>query len=165
MSFAAELRRAMAARGLTNAATSALCGVPETSLSGYRNGKRPHLTTAHRLAEALVWPRLIEIAIGAATKRCVVCDREFVDGGQQLRAFACSRACYRTIRSRRMRDATEVRQERVYTALRRYEQAVEAFCRECTLGDVACRDDECRLRPISPLPFIPLSKVSRRNAA
>ena len=169
MTFAAELKRAMTRRGITARALAPMIGLHENTISELRVGRhRPRPETATRLAEALGWPTLIQSAIEDRTKTCGICDRSFVDGtahlGRRYCSDRCANAAHARIQRRVYQEGVRSREKLLGNRLRAIEAAVDAFCRDCTAGEAICRDDECALRPASTLPFIPLSRVSRRAA-
>lgn len=84
------------------------------------------------------------------------------------RAIYCSERCTQVAWTRKNSEKRASQRAR-YTKkqgflLREHQDAVAAHCRDCEpLG--LCRDAECHLRGVSPLPFVPLSAVSTRRKA
>jgi transcriptional regulator with XRE-family HTH domain len=164
--FAATLRRAMKQRGGTIKATARELAVTEANLHHYRKGHTlPSLETAQRMAEHLDSPALVSIVLDARTHACRSCGTSFVDSGHGgPRRVFCSTACGDRDFNRRVRQPKVQYQAKVdRNDLARHRDAVGAFCLQCE-PEGLCRDDECHLRPVSRLPFVPLSSIRVRAA-
>jgi len=161
--FGAEFRRAKKASGLTNQQISDVIGGNPNFITSYSRGYAlPRLERAAQLAELLMAPAILERAKDYARRECAFCGAEFYDNGQQLKAQYCSNACRATLGSRRSREADEVKERFARSRLKVFQERVAAYCHECTAAEAICRDDECQLREVSPLPYIPMSSATRR---
>lgn len=165
--FGAELKRAMTRRGGTIKAAAVACGITEANMHHYRRGRQwPSVDTAARMAEVLDAPALATLALSHRTRPCASCGTTFVDSGHggPIRRF-CSTTCGDRDFNRRVRKPQRHRQAVVdHNDLAVIRAAVAAHCGTCTLGESICRDAECDLRGVSPLPFVPMSQVRRRVA-
>jgi len=153
--FHAELRRAMAAKGLTQTALARAVGYGATNLHKALAGERiPAPEVVAALAEALARPSLVDLAVTARTTRCALCDAPFVRHHRKPGTRYCGRPCQRAAVGRQHRDSvrrkalTETRLLR--QRLDQHQLAVLAFCRACE-PDGVCRNAGCELRPVSPL--------------
>ena len=168
--LAAELRAALAVRRRSGKWLGDAVGMSHSTVYDIlRHSRVPTVPTAQLLADALDWPKLVTIAVERRTKRCEVCGGSFVDAGRNCIARCCSPECQNTryARKRRGVEVTSLRgrAEVAENRLERMQHLVAAFCGECTQGDAACRTPDCILRPVSPIPLIQLSSVSRRKVA
>lgn len=161
--FADELRKAMAARGMTQTGLGKRTGYGASNLHRVLTaGRLPAPEVVERLAEALDWPSLVERAIAARTGRCALCGATFVRAAVGRATRYCGAGCRRAAQARQSRDwrrtrtLTETRLTR--QRLDQHQLAVLAFCRGCE-PEGQCRDARCSLRPVSPLP------LARRVAA
>lgn len=153
--FAAELRRAMTRRGISQSALADRIGYSRSNLAHVlHRGALPTPETAERLADALDWPILAVKAVQERSGTCALCDAPFVRAPRSPARRYCSDRCKRAAAARRVRDDTRVR---VLTETRltkkrltEHQQAVDRMCRTCE-PEGLCRDAECPLRPVSPL--------------
>lgn len=155
--MAAELRRALAARGMSQTTLARLSGYGASNIAKVLAGERylsPH--TAARIAEALDWPAIVTVAIKDRTTTCALCGASFVRPITRGPQRYCGRKCRRAASARQSRDShrrralTETRLARERLSL--HQQAVAAFCHGCE-PEALCRDASCALRPVSPLPL------------
>lgn len=166
--FAVELQKAMDARGLRQVDVIRL-GFGRSTLANVRRGSIPSQDVAVRLSEVLYWPNLARLAALARTGSCALCGATFVKDAHAPNKAYCKPGCARAAHARRMRDRsrtntlTETRLTR--KRLDDIRAAVAAFCGTCTAGEQVCRTEDCELRAVSPLPFVPLSKSSNRRVA
>lgn len=164
--FQGAIRRAMSDRRMTIRVLCDLTGLSEATIVRFRRGDDvPRLATVALLSDALDWPSLVEIATKDRTGACVICGASFVDAGKARRRRYCGERCQRTGRARDARGLREQTARLTKKRLTTHQQAVAAFCKDCTAGDGLCRDDECALRIVSPYAFVPMSKGSPRRAA
>lgn len=156
--MAAELRRALAARGMSGKALGDAIGMSHSTVYDIlRNDRVPTVQTAALMADALGWPNLVNIARRDRTKTCEVCGTSFVDAGRNGVARCCGPTCQGTRYQRRVRgsivaDNLRGRAEVAENRLDLHRRAVAAFCAGCE-PESFCRDAECSLRPVSPLPL------------
>ena len=164
--FSAELRRAVTRRNATRADLYRHVGACSTSAKKWLDGTvYPDHGTVVALADLLHWPALVERSIADRSGTCEGCGRPTMATRGSRPPRYCGDRCIRRLTDRQRRDAKRVQVVGVVARERdRLREAVDAFCRDCTAGESICRDDECLLRPVSPLPWIPLSSVSRRAA-
>lgn len=156
--------------GLTNEEVADLCEVSDSAVSAYRRGKRtPSMRTCVRLGGELLTPYIVELARQLYSSSCLICGRETVDGGQQYKKRYCSYSCKSTASSRRAREKTQRKRESTQfmyrQRLEKTNEAIAAFCDDCTGREGLCRDEDCLLRPVSPLPFIPIHGLKKRRIA
>lgn len=158
--FTAELKRAIHARGIRHQDLAAQAELSVSAVSSIVNGRTtPRHETAVRLADALDWNSLIAISRKVHEATCQLCEKTFVSAAYNPHITRyCSEECARSANTRnKAADHYEtVRLER--SKLRRMQAAINDFCNGCE-PEGLCRDNECPIRPHSPLPFIPLSKV------
>lgn len=183
--FGAELARAMAERGISNKVLRQAAGIGSTSnVSEWRNGHNlPGIDAATRMADALRWPRLLDIVREARTRPCTSCGRPMiVDAGRPRRY--CSPGCRDITNTGGPADGTEQARtlllgevlrsgparkqvigravtileearpaERVALAVLRTHQDAIADMCHGCVVDDLCRTPECPLRAVSPLPL------------
>lgn len=171
MTFAVELNRAMTKNRLTIKALAARTGIHAQTISNLRRGiNSPRPQTASTLADALHCDALAHLTEQARRRTCPVCAKNYVTQHTDARRMRfCSRQCQQ-VEWRRHSPKGDHRQRASYEKkttmlLREYQAAVESFCRACEPTDFICRDAGCALRPISPLPVIPLAVITRRKVA
>lgn len=156
--FAAELRRAMDARGVLVKELARQVGIRPEALSRIRFGhSKPTHACAVALADALSWEPLTVISEKMHRGTCIVCGRYFIDPTTNGNRRYCSKRCQTTanIRHARNRQAN-----RLHLEARRWREATQIiarFCEGCEPADRLCRDSTCALRPLSPFPFVPLT--------
>lgn len=163
--FSAELKRAMTTRRMTRPDIVKATGACSTLAKRWIDGDAyPDHDTVVVLGEALHWPSLVARSIEDRTGTCVACGGPtFTTRGSRRPRF-CGPVCTRRVADRVRNGRRKQHSLGVVTSQRdRLREAVEAFCRDCEPEGI-CRDEECRLRGVSPLPYIPLSKVTRRVA-
>lgn len=163
--FSSELRRAMSIRKTSRPDVVKATGACSTLVKRWMEGvSYPDHGTVVVLADLLHWPTLVERSVADRTGRCEGCGgATFVTRGVERARFCgmtCRRRTHDRIRNGRRKQHSVGVVTRQRDVLRR---AVAAFCQDCEPEGI-CRDEECRLRGVSPLPFIPLSQVSRRAA-
>ncbi|MGV0985015.1 MAG: helix-turn-helix domain-containing protein [Limnohabitans sp.] len=176
--FGRELEKAAAARNVSWRELERQTGLGRSSLSNYRHGALlPKTEAAYALATVLGWPKLRDLIDAARQYRCQnpLCGRMYRNDTGAPNRY-CSRTCRDAVASakaaksrantagnlermglpgRRTRSEAD-RDRRAAVRLTReeirlYAACVEAFCRACE-PEGMCRDAECDLRPVSPLP-------------
>lgn len=153
--FGAELRRALQARNVTQAALAASVGVSARQANFWCRGiSFPYVATGLRIAEALSWPTLGMMVRRHRTVSCHACKRTIVSEGTGSPRRYCNDSCRRIAQKKGIQvPATSA----VARSLVIYRDAVEAMCVDCSPSGV-CREADCRLRAVSPLPYAGLSK-------
>lgn len=152
--FGLELRRAVKARGSSQRRLAAELGLNRGRIANWAAGTAsPTVEMAERMADALMWPRLTDLARAGRTLTCVPCGRTFVAEGKGPQRY-CSLDCKRFQGSKRVpgrRDLTRAVLER---RVNRYSEAVAAMCAGCEPSGL-CRTAECPLQiaGVSPLPL------------
>lgn len=150
--FGAELTKAMKARGVGQKTLGSQLGVASSNVASWRVGNNlPRLETAQRLASGLSAPILVEIVLQARTGVCEVDGRSFTNQGGGAKRF-CSQECRDVGAKLRSGGGVQGRAIVAERRLRDHMVAVEAMCRGCE-PEGLCRDMECALRPVSPLPM------------
>lgn len=157
-----ELKESMKQHGLTQEQLALLINRHHSSISNYIHGKAvPIPAIAAALSEALLNPRISEMVIESRMRTCVICERRFVDNGNGgPPARTCSASC-RKLRHERERMGHAPRGSVVTN--HRWEivaEQVRKFCFDCN-PDGVCRDGQCHLRGISPLPLHYLHNAER----
>jgi hypothetical protein len=151
--FGRELDKAMKRRGVGARPIIDVGGPSRSAIRSYRSGRNlPRVDTARRLADALEWPRLAELALELRTKTCPMDRRTFMDESGSDNRIYCSPECQRLAEKKRIgydRGPTVAKLER---HLRIHQDAVAAFCHDCEPNGV-CVTVDCALRPVSPLPL------------
>lgn len=158
------LKTEMTRRSMTVNELAARVRCQKATISDYRRGNSlPLVSRASDIAEALAAPRLLELCVELRTVKCEDCERTFVRnqrGGTQRRW--CSYACKDRYRKRVLYTAerhwTGKRYDTWQRMARKLSEHVTAMCRSCEPGGI-CRQDDCALREVSPLPL-----VARRTA-
>ena len=88
-----ELRRAMDTRHVSKTSLASQVGMSPTTIWLYLAGENlPTLRNARRLADALLWPKLVVIAEEGRQGSCAACGRGFVNEGGAPKRF-CSGVC------------------------------------------------------------------------
>jgi hypothetical protein len=93
--FAAEVRRAIKARGASKRRVCEATAIPRSNLGYYMAGRNmPTVEVAKRLADVLDWPRLLEIVIVGRTVACgrQGCERTFLYEGGKPKVY-CTEDC------------------------------------------------------------------------
>lgn len=151
--FGRELDKAMKRRGVGSRPITEVGGPSRSALRSYRSGRNlPRVETARKLADALEWPRLAELALTLRTKTCPIDRRPFMDESGSDNRVYCSPECQRVAEKKRVgyqRGEAAAKYER---RLRIHQDAVGAFCHDCEPNGV-CVTADCALRPVSPLPL------------
>ena len=161
--FSSQLRTAMTRRNASRADVYHAVGSTSNSVKHWLAGTSyPDHPTVLLLAEFLHWPSLVDISIADRSGTCVAadCGKPTMATRGSVPPRYCSGRCINRTRDRAHHDRKQVQKAGLWK--RRAEEAEEAIarmCGTCTLGEAICRDDACDLRDVSPLPFIPLSRV------
>lgn len=175
LAFGREMTKAMRARDIPLKEVAKAAGVGHTALDQYRTGAvLPKTATALAIAEVLDWPRLARIIERARTFVCARsgCERTYRHEGGSPRKY-CTPLCAQQAKlqagaSRRLRQAGQtgngrhsaaamvqlrsaarIADERAMVA----EAAIAAYCAECEPDLALCRQADCPLRALSPLPL------------
>lgn len=161
--FHSELRRAVTARMATRPDLVRLTGACSTLVKRWlEGGVYPDHPTVIVLADHLDWPGLVELSVADRTGTCEACGGPtFTTRGSRKPRFCTSR-CRRRV-SDRVANGRRLTHDRKILRYRLEEhvEAVAAYCRECTGAEHVCRDEECALRPVSPLPLIRLAGLRK----
>lgn len=143
--FAVALREQMKRRGVSNRTLAATIGTSSEAVNMMVRGTvLPTVTTAGKLADALLDQSLLSMVVAARTRPCAVCRKTVTDHGNRHRLY-CGATCYRLGR-KGVTVTLPVIDER--------DAAIQAMCRSCEPAG-QCRTFECALRPVSPLPYVP----------
>lgn len=166
LSFPALLRQAMNRRKASRADIYGVTGSCSTSVKHWLDGTSyPDHGTVIVVAELLHWPSLVERSLADRSGTCEGCGNPTQATRGRHGPRYCGAVCLKRTRDRVANERRRTQKAGLWKRrAERAEEAVAAFCRDCTVGEGICRDDGCHLRGASPLPFIPLSKVSRRAA-
>lgn len=156
--FGQEMRKAMKQRRIGQRRLIQYVGTTRNVLRQYLMGYNlPRLDRAIKIAEALDAPILAEIARQGRTTICETCGKGFVNEGTRRRY--CSELCQKVAGKRnagadsRIRaDVAEHRLADSLKELERFKDAVAGMCADCE-PEGFCRNADCALRPISPLPL------------
>jgi DNA-binding XRE family transcriptional regulator len=152
--FAAELVKAQKVRGVTNVELARRVGVRPEWISTLRRGEQmPGHQLAVAMAEALTWDGLVPLSLAKRTGTCETCAMPFLslERGGNPRRF-CGRGCKLTAQRRRRIGRTSRTTAVQRHRLSKLQAAITAYCRGCE-PEGLCRDSECELRPVSPLPL------------
>ena len=150
--FSVVLREAMKRHGIGQVPLAQQTGCAPSAVAAWRNGHNlPRLETALRLSTALGDERLASIVRDARTGACEVCSRPFLNEGGKPQRY-CSPDCLKVAGAMRSGSRTRERAIVAERRTRRYTAAVDAYCAGCE-PEGLCRDVECALRPVSPLPL------------
>lgn len=148
--FTNEVRRAMAAKRVTGYALADALGVTQHQVNRWCHGQSiPLVKMATRIADALDAPMIVELVKQHRTYRCRTCKQPGITEGTGIRRRYCSDTC-RRIAKKLGKSGPPI--SAVGSRLRLYGEAVAEFCGECNPSGL-CRDAECALRPVSPLPL------------
>jgi transcriptional regulator with XRE-family HTH domain len=156
--FGRELQKARRLAGIGVHRIEEQLGISRSTLRQYEAGYNlPSLQKGAQLADALGCERLIELLREARTELCANCGGPFVNPGTPQRY--CSPRCFEAAQKKRVGLSTAHRAdvaERSLAAAERtldeFRSAVATMCLECE-PEGFCRQSECPLRPVSPLPF------------
>ena len=163
MTFAEALRKTMAAGHVRVYELADRTGLDRQTIGSLRSGHHnPKPSTASRIAEALNEPELLAIVMRDRVRTCALCGNGFTTIHNVItRRIYCSEKCAQSAGNRRriVKRHSDFRTER--HRLSEYQEAIEDFCHSCEPVDLICRDDTCHLRPVSPLPFIPMHQIRR----
>lgn len=151
--FGKEVRKARLAKGLSRRALALQLAIGESALWTYESGGNlPRIETAQRLASGLGAPILVEIVLESRTGACANCGKTIVHKGGTNRRY-CSSECQSIVQ--KIRDAKGTARDRAVAAERRrdlQQACIDAMCRACE-PEGLCRDEDCPLRMVSPLPL------------
>lgn len=183
--FGDELVKALKARNVPLKEVARAVGISHTAIDHYRVGSiLPKTATAGALAEALDWPKLALLVEQARTFRCERpgCSRTYRHEGGGPRKY-CTPLCVRQAEAQRagstrlrqagqtgdgrlraaaiaqLRSAARIADERAQLA----EGAIAAMCADCEPVGL-CRQPECPLRSLSPLPLAGETREPRTHA-
>lgn len=133
---------------------AAVIGTSDSMVAQWRSGRTmPRLDSTIKVAQALNWPSLVTLAEKARSGNCESCGQPFLNEGGSAQRY-CSDSCRRqATRLQRLGGPTRSRAAMAERKLRAYESAVLATCNACE-PDGYCREIECPLRPVSPLPLM-----------
>lgn len=152
--FSAELKRAMTIRGVTRADIYRPLGACSSLAKRWTTGEAfPDHGTVLAIADLLDWPHLVTLSLAARSGTCEACGAPTLATRGPRPPRFCGARCIRRTRDRqlnarkRLQAVGVVKRER--DLLR---EAVAAMCRGCE-PEGLCRDAECALRPVSPLPL------------
>lgn len=164
--FSAALRSAMTRRQLVRADVARETGACTTLVKRWMAGAcYPDHRTVIALADLLHAPHLVSQSIADRSGTCEACGKATMATRGSTPPRFCGHRCMRRTADRRKFDRQGSQERKVLRrSLEEHREAVAAFCGDCTQGEGLCRDDECLLRPVSPLAFVPLSRVTRRAA-
>lgn len=152
MRYGSLLASTMRKRGVGNKTLGAQVGVAPSAVASWRAGNNlPRLETAIRVATALGNDTLASIVREGREAPCENCRRMFVNEGGGPKRY-CSTACLKLANVKRSGTPTRERAVVAERRLTMHMAAVDAFCRGCE-PEGLCRDSECSLRPVSPLPM------------
>jgi transcriptional regulator with XRE-family HTH domain len=142
--YRAEIRRTqLTTKQITNAT-----GLGRSTIKRYNTGQSvPTPENAARLAEAF---NSDNIVIASHMEReCISCHKRFTYSHRGSGKY-CSPRCRNYFNKDAQKKNEFIRRG---NELEIYHAAVDAFCRECVLAEMVCRDAECPLRPVSPIPL------------
>jgi transcriptional regulator with XRE-family HTH domain len=154
----------MARQGISVNELARRTGWQKATISDYRRGEHlPLVGRAGAIAEVLAAPRLLALCVSLRTVTCDECERTFVRdkrGGNQQRwcTFACKDRYRKRVTYAADRAWTGKRYDTWQRIAKRLQGRVDAMCRSCE-PDGLCRQADCELRGVSPLP------IDRRAAA
>lgn len=165
--FSVQLRIAMTRRRVMSKDLAAQVGLGKATMTNLRSGKAtPTIRAAEKLADALEWPSLRDIAIAARSLTCALCDAPFIIGstskrtGRRYCGVRCAQAAHARIERDRTRVKTLTETRMTRQRLADHQEAVGMFCRNvCEPEGLMCPDASCPLSRVTPLP------LARRNAA
>lgn len=160
--FGHELRRALRARNQTRPDLVRATGACTTLVKKWIAGESyPDHPTVVLMADHLDWPQLVERSIADRTGTCEACDGPaFTTRGASPPRF-CGTRCRRRALDRRRNGRVLTQDRKVLRyRLEEHQDAVRAYCFGCQ-PEAICRDAECALRPVSPLPFVALTQLRR----
>lgn len=169
--FSREMKRSMKETGIGNTELARQVGCGQPMMHRYVTGKTiPMLDRAKTLSELLANEKLLTIAQEWAQRTCATCGIKFYTANLQMKAKYCSVNCKSIAFRQQRRDRSAMSAKFALERVKTYQRLVGDFCGDCTAGDGICRDEECILRPVSPLPFIPITGyrhggLSRRREA
>lgn len=164
--FHAELRRAMTTRRATRTDLVKATGACSTLAKRWLEGRVwPDHPTVVTIADLLDWPGLVALSVEARTGTCEACDGPtFTTRGSRKPRF-CGARCRRRIADRRKHGRVLSQDRKILRyRLEEHVEAVAAYCDACTGAEHICRDGDCPLRRVSPLPWIPLASFRSRAA-
>jgi hypothetical protein len=151
--FPARLRSALEARGMKQYELADLMGLRVATVSEWCRGTRfPAYGQADGLVEHLQREEMAVLLTAAHTIACVVCGRGFVQTDKGRKARYCGGACKSTHWDRKRRNSKANDGVVAKHRLTMYQDAVDAFCRQCS--GLECMDADCSLQVagVSPLP-------------
>lgn len=154
--FGAELRKALQVRNVTQAGLALAVGKSARQVNFWCRGlSYPFLATGVRIAEALDWPRIAVMVRSHRTVHCRACRRPIVSEATGSPRRYCNSDCRRLAVKK---GVQEVFADPVSRQLQVFQAAVGAMCAECEPTGL-CRDALCRLRCVSPLPYVGVAKA------
>lgn len=156
--FSKELKKSLAAREMSQRDLADELGCGQPMIVRYVSGRTiPMLDRAKEMSEILANETLLLIAKEWAKRECVVCKTPFYTASLQMKAIYCSGNCKGIAFRQARKGQRDLSRKFAHDRLKLHIKAVRDFCTDCTAGDGICRDDECHLRGVSPMPFIPIT--------
>ena len=142
--FGLELRRARAARHVTQRGLCATAGIGRSRIANWETGTSlPSVELAGRLADLLMWPRLREVAQAARQHPCDNCGRLFTVETPSPQRY-CSLDC-RRFRNLKVPGTRDLSRAVLNRRVIRLIAAVGAMCAGCEPSGL-CRTPECPLQ-------------------
>lgn len=152
--FGGELRRALAARDVSQRRFAADAGINRGRMANWIAGTSlPSLETAEAIADRLMWPKLADLARAGRERVCDACARPFVVETPSPQRY-CSIECRRFQNGKRVPGRRDLTRSVLERKVSRYSAAVAAMCAGCEPSGI-CRTAECpiQLAGLSPLPL------------
>lgn len=164
--FRADLGAALTRQRMTHKQLAKRIHVRQQTVSEWLHGRAyPLPQLAAELADALDTPHLATLVIAGRTITCELCGKTTVAANKGGSAkLYCGVRCKSAATDRRRRGVTILDSHLTRHRLVEHQQAVDAMCRECTLGEGLCPQWECPLRCVSPLPLTIAAERERVTA-
>lgn len=116
------------------------------------------------VAHVLEAPELITFITRAWKRNCLVCDIEYTANTAKGVKLYCSPSCKHVSKKLSYAPAKKARKTPLEAEALLGRLVISDFCNDCSGGNGLCPDQECGLRPLSPLPLASAAAIASRNS-
>lgn len=116
------------------------------------------------VANVLDSPELIAFITRAWKRNCLICDIEYTANTAKGVKLYCSPSCKHVAKKLNYAPAKMAKKNPLEAEALLGRLVISDFCNDCSGGNGLCPDQECGLRPISPLPLASAAAIASRNS-
>lgn len=116
------------------------------------------------VAHVLDAPELITFITRAWKRNCLICDIEYTANTAKGVKLYCSPSCKHVAKKLNYAPAKKARKTPLEAEALLGRLVISNFCNDCSGGNGLCPDQECGLRPLSPLPLASAAAIASKNS-